>query len=385
MLLQLVYMIIVFISLNYFVYLVKNNKVDLQLDSRERKKLPFVSIIVPTLDEEKNLEKCLRSLRKLQYPYYEVIVSDGGSYDKTVEIAEKYADKVIVDSRLPKGWVGKSYGCHLGYLEAKGSILLFTDADTEHSPESLDITVRQLLGYNATLLTLLPFQEAKKWYEFITGYYFFISMFVSGTREEINNKYNKESFFAIGQYLLFQREKYEKVGGHIAVAGALVEDFALAKLCKEFEQSIHVMDSKKMVTCRMYPESFKSFFQGFKKSIWGGLVLVKKSRVALVAIVLIYGLAAPIAMTLAIINSSSILIIVINIICYALYLYLLYQYWHDKGEGDFLFYFLYPFGLVITIAIIVLSIYHGIMGNAVTWRGRSYQSQELIETIYKKS
>ena len=57
---------------------------------------PSVSVIVPTLNEEKYLESCLKSIKNQDYQgEYEIIVSDGGSKDKTLKIAKKYADKVI--------------------------------------------------------------------------------------------------------------------------------------------------------------------------------------------------------------------------------------------------------------------------------------------------
>jgi hypothetical protein len=53
--------------------------------SEERKKLPFVSIVIPTLNSKKDLVKCLNSIRKLEYPIerMEVIIWDNGSTDGT--------------------------------------------------------------------------------------------------------------------------------------------------------------------------------------------------------------------------------------------------------------------------------------------------------------
>jgi glycosyltransferase involved in cell wall biosynthesis len=90
------------------------------------KELPFVSVIIPSLNEEKYIENCLKALRVQDYKgSFEIIVVDGGSRDKTVEIAKKYADKVIVINRK-----GVSAGRNAGAREARGEILLFIDADT---------------------------------------------------------------------------------------------------------------------------------------------------------------------------------------------------------------------------------------------------------------
>jgi glycosyltransferase involved in cell wall biosynthesis len=86
----------------------------------------MISLVIPTLNEEKNIKESLLSLREQTYKDFEIIIADGGSKDKTVEIARKYADKVVVY----KG-SGISEAKNRGVREAKGEILVFTDADTK--------------------------------------------------------------------------------------------------------------------------------------------------------------------------------------------------------------------------------------------------------------
>ena len=82
------------------------------------------SIIVPTLNEEKLVGRCLKSLSKQTIPRkdYEIIVVDGGSKDKTVRIAKKYADKVLEGNYKPLGAARQA-----GFEAAKGRIVAFTD------------------------------------------------------------------------------------------------------------------------------------------------------------------------------------------------------------------------------------------------------------------
>ena len=89
------------------------------------KKLNF-SVIIPTLNEEKYLGKCLKSVMSMNYPKsdYEVIVVDGNSEDKTREIARKYGAKVIVSKIRRCG-----YQRQLGVNQARGELLSFIDAD----------------------------------------------------------------------------------------------------------------------------------------------------------------------------------------------------------------------------------------------------------------
>lgn len=91
--------------------------------------MPRLSIIVPTYNEEKYIEECLSSLYSQNTDVsYEIIVSDGGSTDNTVRIADKYADKVIVTGR------GISKGRNEGAKASKGDYIVFIDADSIASP-----------------------------------------------------------------------------------------------------------------------------------------------------------------------------------------------------------------------------------------------------------
>ena len=86
-----------------------------------------LSIIVPTLNEEKVIAKTLSALKALRVVSYEIIVSDGGSTDRTVELAKKYADKVVVHDRKTRQTIGG--GRNAGAAVATGEYLLFMDAD----------------------------------------------------------------------------------------------------------------------------------------------------------------------------------------------------------------------------------------------------------------
>jgi glycosyltransferase involved in cell wall biosynthesis len=97
-----------------------------------------VSVIVPTWNEEKYLQRCLKSLVNQSYRRrYEVIVVDGGSTDQTAAIAEKYADEVLVENCHPAG-AARNKGAEI----AKGDVLAFIDADTVASDQWLQEIVR---------------------------------------------------------------------------------------------------------------------------------------------------------------------------------------------------------------------------------------------------
>lgn len=83
----------------------------------------MISIIMPVLNEEEVIERSLRGTTTLQGDF-EIIVVDGGSSDKTKEIAKGYA-KVITSKR------GRAKQMNAGAKTAKGDILLFLHADSQ--------------------------------------------------------------------------------------------------------------------------------------------------------------------------------------------------------------------------------------------------------------
>lgn len=89
---------------------------------------PFVSVILPTKNAERDLEACLTSLRKQTYPRdrYELLVIDGGSTDRTLEIAKRHAVTLLHEEQSHA-----EYGKTLGVAHAKGDMLAFVDADNE--------------------------------------------------------------------------------------------------------------------------------------------------------------------------------------------------------------------------------------------------------------
>jgi len=88
-----------------------------------RDKKPKISVIIPTLQEQNYIEAVLSRLSKVK-PSVEVIVVDGGSRDRTIEVAKRFTDKVYKTRKQ-----GISSGRNYGAEKASGDILVFLDAD----------------------------------------------------------------------------------------------------------------------------------------------------------------------------------------------------------------------------------------------------------------
>ncbi|MGH2574817.1 MAG: glycosyltransferase [Ignavibacteria bacterium] len=91
---------------------------------------PLVSIIIPTLNEEKLISQTLSQFTpSLKSKYnFEIIISDGGSADSTLSLVKTYADKVLVSKPNEKQNI--SIGRNMGASFAKGNLLYFMNADT---------------------------------------------------------------------------------------------------------------------------------------------------------------------------------------------------------------------------------------------------------------
>lgn len=114
-----------------------------------------LSVIIPTLNEERVIEKLLKNMKTIKSIDYELIVSDGGSTDKTVKIAKKYADKVIENNTGKRQNI--AIGRNLGAKKAKGKYFVFIDADV-FVPEP-DNSFNMLISYlekDKDLLAICP-------------------------------------------------------------------------------------------------------------------------------------------------------------------------------------------------------------------------------------
>jgi len=116
---------------------------------------PELSLIIPAYNEEARLPATLRRiaeyLRASNRPT-EVIVVDDGSRDRTAEIARSFVSEIpsvrVVSNGANRG---KGFSVRRGALEARGRIVLFTDADLSAPIEEADKLLAALAGAQADL------------------------------------------------------------------------------------------------------------------------------------------------------------------------------------------------------------------------------------------
>ena len=101
----------------------------------------MVSIIIPTLNEEKFLPRLIESIKRQSFSDYEIIISDADSDDKTKEIASEKKCRLVVDTDIDHHH--PSWQRNNGAAVAKGDILLFLDADTVLQENFLEEVIKE--------------------------------------------------------------------------------------------------------------------------------------------------------------------------------------------------------------------------------------------------
>ena len=233
---------------------------------------PRLSVLIPARDEEENIGPCVESLLSQEYPHFEILVLDDHSTDRTRTILEGMAQgdarlHVIAGEPLPSGWLGKHWANHQLAQRATGDLLLFTDADTRHKPDTLRDAVSALIVRRLDLLTAFPHEEMLTWGERLTVPILGFSIFcffplLLATRLRI-----PAVTVAIGQFMLFRRQAFEAIGGYRSVRGDVVDDVMLGRRTVAMGFDWQLMDGTRHVSCRMYRD-FSSAWEGFTKNLF---------------------------------------------------------------------------------------------------------------------
>ncbi len=201
-------------------------------------RLPLVSIVLPARNEQDNIQKCLKSLVRQDYQNYEIIAVNDCSTDATGEMLHKIAASnserkitIVNLERKPAGWVGKNWACFQGYKRSSGQVLLFTDADTIHAPDTISLAVRHMLDEKLDALTARPRITSDNTLTKIVLPLVWMVSHIAYSALKVNNPKSKTGF-VFGGFYLITREVYESLGTHQSVKGEIAEDLAVGEKLK---------------------------------------------------------------------------------------------------------------------------------------------------------
>jgi 4,4'-diaponeurosporenoate glycosyltransferase len=312
--------------------------------------LPALSVIVPARNEEHNLPTLLRSLAAQSVQPREIIVVDDGSSDGTAAIARELGARVISSQPLPEGWRGKTWACHQGAQAATGDLLLFVDADTWFEPGGLE---RILAAWTGGAFSVGPYHMVRKPYEDLS-LFFNLNMTVGTVPGGL-----------FGQMLLVDRESYQRVGGHEAVRGRVLENFWLAGQFRREGIPVRSGAGRGVLSFRMYPHGLGELIEGWTKGFASGAGQTPRGTLWL-TVAWMTGLMLPPILGVATAH---------GLLWGAMYLGCAAQVgWLSRRVGAFRWYtaLLYPVPLLFFFAVFARSALRS--GKAVTWKGREIRA-----------
>ena len=345
---------------------------------------PSVSVIIPAHNEERVIERCVRSILDQDYPCLEAIVVLDRCTDRTLEILQSIAsgdDRLLLieNDDCPPDWAGKCNAAKIGSSRAGGDMLLFVDADTHAHRDVVRAAVGLARERGLDLLSLLSTLTCNSAYERNSQPVASMTLMSLYPMDIINRPSQKRSF-ANGQFMLFERERYESIGGHDAVKEVLLEDIAFARCVNRAGGRIHILNADGMFNCSMYstPEAFRNgwmriFIEGCRR---------KPARMRKIAFrVLFTGCILPLARVLAVGTGVATFLLSTQLVglmaMSAGFLCLLMQFGtlaeiHRMGRQPICSVWRHPLGAVVVSGILRRAAEVISSGTPVVWAGKTY-------------
>jgi glycosyltransferase involved in cell wall biosynthesis len=169
----------------------------------------MISFIIPTLNEEKTIEETLRLLQ-LYKGSYEVIISDGGSTDKTLEIARKYTASILEHREIHRQTIAE--GRNVGAFSSCGQYIVEMDADT-HFPDInnfFDTIIKKFEDDPKIVGATTWFRVYPQDETLLDKLIFSISGFFS----LVMNNYFKLSSTSGGEFQMMRADAFREIGGY---------------------------------------------------------------------------------------------------------------------------------------------------------------------------
>jgi len=332
---------------------------------------PLVSVLIPARNEEKNIERCLKSLREQLYKNYEILVINDNSTDGTDKILDRIAGedsrvKIFNGKPLPDDWYGKPFALHQLSSRANGEILLFTDADTIHSPASISWAVTNLQYLKADMISGYIGQIFITFGEILTGpLMFFLTGFIIPL---FINRFTKVTWFsaAIGQYIAIRREVFKAIGGCESFKKKTSEDVYMSRYVKKNGYSTRFLNITEHVHCRMY-NGYRNAIEGIGKNVFD--FMGKNSFVLFpAAVAVFFFLFFPFPLLIGcIINASpwTAHILIVNVLYTLTWLFMFLNL-----RLNWLYGFLWPLMFLNLLYMALWSWFRTISGKGFLWKDR---------------
>ena len=374
---QIVAILLAFILLNILLNLRSLRKANPETEIPEN--APLISVLIPARNEEANIEVCLESLCKQDYPNYEVIVLDDASTDRTADIVARIATKdtrvkLLEGKPLPEGWAGKPYACHQLAGEARGSWLLFTDADTVHAPSVLRHVLGTALSSKAALISGFPYQRTTSiWQKMALPILFYFMLLCWMPLWWLQRSERALPSVAIGQFMFFSAQEYWSIGGHESVKDRIVEDVWLGREMTRNRYRQLTLDLSRLVSCQMYRE-FGPMWDGISRWLYTAASLSVFGLFVLMAVVVLLFFAPFLWLAHGLLLSQPTfswqMLVGIQVAILLLGRFLVGRRFSQPKSSIFL----HPLGIGFILVICLYAGYQCLTGAGMRWKGRIYNA-----------
>jgi glycosyltransferase involved in cell wall biosynthesis len=254
-----------------FLVAVANYIFDPRLKPARINEKPLVSILIPARNEEKNIGNILNDLCYQDYQNIEIIVFNDGSTDNTNKVVAEFAArfpkiKILGSPTLPKGWLGKNYGCYNLSKNANGRYFLFLDADVRVQSTLVESAIAHLQKHKLGLVSIFPKQQMVTLGEKISVPV--MNTILLSLLPLVLVRLSKRPSLAAanGQFMLFDANVYKKMQPHERMKSNKVEDIATARYFKSEGIKIDCLTGNQTISCRMYT-CYSDAILGFTKNM----------------------------------------------------------------------------------------------------------------------
>ena len=385
-----------FILLYWLIILISGTKGFLSIKNLPNSKnltdtsLPYVSIIVAAKEEEHTITQTVVQLMAQNYPRYEIIAINDRSQDKTglklnelKQLAEnrshhKVPYTIIHITNLPKKWLGKNHALYQGYLQAKGNILLFTDADVRFHPDTLRDAAQYMKQNNVDHLSLFPNMLTAHWSLRAFVHFFLFSLFLYTQPWRANDDRHNKHGMGIGAFNMLTKHAYESIGTHKAFALRPDDDLQLGNRVKQAGFRQRLLSAKSYLEVEWYSNLY-SALKGLEKNMFSGFQYNIYFSLAAVGGQFLFFLFPYIASFWA--SGFTLLAFIASIVIMSfLYLLTIQRFSNEPGIEVIIL----PFSIVLLIYTILRSVWLVLRRGGIYWRGTFYSIKDLKAENNKK-
>lgn len=244
-------------------------------------KKSLVSVVIPTYNRAKELNRAIKSVLKQTYKKWELIIVDDGSTDDTKKVVQNYMKKYKKKIKyLYQRNKGQGAARNYGIKRAKGEFIAFLDSDDEWLPEKLEKQIKLFsnpnigLAYSASNLNKGPFYRGKVLMQLIN------KNFITNSSVVIRRKVLKKSGYFGEEDWLRNIEDYDL---WLRIALNFEFDYINKPLVKYYQTNkytnkMHIVNYEKLI--KMWKKYLKNKkFERYKLQIIYNilLLLIKKT------------------------------------------------------------------------------------------------------------